>query len=162
MYAHGAAKTRGVLGRSFGVRLLTILSQVLGVKLKPGMPEPNGNSASRLDRIEAAIDLLINDHLAFRDEHRSLLRAQVLLTGTVEGLTARLDALTTTVDALTTTVDALTAKVDQFVEVSTDWKAESDRRMTRVEQNLDEATDKINSLVDLMDRHLKEKHPNSD
>jgi hypothetical protein len=34
---------------------------------------------SRLDRIEAALELMIGDHEDFRQEHKQLLKAQVLL-----------------------------------------------------------------------------------
>ena len=39
-----------------------------------------GEGRSRLDRIEAALELLIADHEQFRQEHKLLLTAQVLLT----------------------------------------------------------------------------------
>jgi hypothetical protein len=42
------------------------------------MPENNGTS--RLDRIERALELLVDDHVQFREEHKLLLTAQVLLT----------------------------------------------------------------------------------
>ena len=42
------------------------------------MASHNGND--RLDRIEHALELLIDDHVLFRDEHKKLLTAQVLLT----------------------------------------------------------------------------------
>jgi len=46
-------------------------------------PEQNGHGNSRLDRLENLMDLLITDHLAFTDEHKKLLTAQVVLTATV-------------------------------------------------------------------------------
>lgn len=42
------------------------------------MPEPNGTN--RLDRIERALELLVDDHVQFREEHKQLLTAQVVLT----------------------------------------------------------------------------------
>jgi hypothetical protein len=42
----------------------------------------NGQERSaneRLDRMEATLNLLINDHVQFREEHRMLLQSQVLL-----------------------------------------------------------------------------------
>jgi hypothetical protein len=36
---------------------------------------------SRLDRLEGLMALLIEDHVQFREEHKHLLTAQVLLTG---------------------------------------------------------------------------------
>jgi hypothetical protein len=39
----------------------------------------NGYTNPRMDRIEKALELFIADHEAFRDEHKKLLTAQVLL-----------------------------------------------------------------------------------
>jgi hypothetical protein len=42
----------------------------------------NGQERSaneRLDRMEATLNLLINDHVQFREEHKMLLQSQVLL-----------------------------------------------------------------------------------
>ena len=49
--------------------------------------EQNGHGLSRLDRMEGLMELLIDDHLKFRDEHKSLLTSQVLLTEQVGKLT---------------------------------------------------------------------------
>ena len=46
----------------------------------------NENGANRLDRIEKALELLIDDHVLFREEHKSLLTAQVLLTDSMREL----------------------------------------------------------------------------
>lgn len=40
----------------------------------------NENGTGRLDRIEKALELLIADHVQFREEHQQLLTAQVVLT----------------------------------------------------------------------------------
>jgi hypothetical protein len=42
--------------------------------------EHNGHGPSRLDRMEGLMQLLIDDHLKFSDEHNRLLTAQVILT----------------------------------------------------------------------------------
>jgi hypothetical protein len=42
--------------------------------------EQNGHSLSRLDRMEGLMQLLIDDHLKFSDEHNRLLTAQIVLT----------------------------------------------------------------------------------
>jgi chromosome segregation ATPase len=55
------------------------------------MPESNGTA--RLDRIERALELLIDDHVQFREEHKQLLTAQVVLTDRLDKLTGRLDQL---------------------------------------------------------------------
>ena len=45
----------------------------------PGTHE-NGSGESRLDRLEGLMALLIEDHVQFREEHKHLLTAQVVLT----------------------------------------------------------------------------------
>jgi len=48
------------------------------------MAEPNGTG--RLDRIEKALEMLIDDHVQFREEHKQLLTAQVVLTDRLDRL----------------------------------------------------------------------------
>lgn len=68
---------------------------------------PGSNGSDRLDRIEAALDMLIADHVKSAEEHKQLLRAQVVLTDTVQKLAEaqrhtddRLNALISVVDDL--------------------------------------------------------------
>jgi ribosomal protein L16 Arg81 hydroxylase len=49
--------------------------------------ELNGNNKSHLDRIEELLHVLVNEHIDFREEHRHLLKAQVLLYDSVQKLT---------------------------------------------------------------------------
>jgi tetrahydromethanopterin S-methyltransferase subunit G len=71
------------------------------------MAEANGHqdNLSRLDRIERAIEHVIGEHEKFIDDHRLLLRAQVVLTD-------RLDKLAVTVGEIGGKLDALIAVVD--------------------------------------------------
>jgi seryl-tRNA synthetase len=83
--------------------------------------EQNGHGLSRLDRMEGLMQLLIDDHLKFRDDLRQLLTAQVVqgdridkmveaqkqmvetqkqLEETQQDAQERLDALILTVDDL--------------------------------------------------------------
>lgn len=55
------------------------------------MAEQNGSS--RMDRIERALELLISDHVQFREEHKALLTSQILLTDKVDKLSDELKAL---------------------------------------------------------------------
>jgi hypothetical protein len=52
---------------------------------------PDNNGTARLDRIERVLELLIDDHVQFREEHKQLLTAQVVLTDRLDKLTDRLD-----------------------------------------------------------------------
>ena len=45
---------------------------------------PNENGTARLDRIERALELLIDDHVQFQQEHKQLLTAQIVLTDRVD------------------------------------------------------------------------------
>jgi hypothetical protein len=55
--------------------------------------EGNGQNQSRLDRMEGLMQLLIDDHLKFSDEHNKLLTAQVVLTDRVDKLTVTVQEL---------------------------------------------------------------------
>jgi len=75
----------------------------------------NGHGESRLDRMERLMELLIQDHLAFRDEHRQLLTAQVVLTDRVDKLGQRVDKLVENSQRSDERMDALIAVVDGIV-----------------------------------------------
>lgn len=79
------------------------------------MPENNGTA--RLDRIERALELLVDDHVQFREEHKLLLTAQVLLT---EAQTRTEEAQKRTDEklaALAVTVDEVTGKLNALIQV---------------------------------------------
>jgi hypothetical protein len=55
--------------------------------------EQNGQGKSRLDRLEGLMELLIDDHLKFNDEHKRLLTAQVLLAEAQQRAEKRMEQL---------------------------------------------------------------------
>jgi hypothetical protein len=55
--------------------------------------QSNGHDPTRLDRIEGLVEVLVNRHFEFEEEHKKLLIAQVVLTD-------RLDKLAKTVDRM--------------------------------------------------------------
>ena len=63
---------------------------------------------SRLDRLEGLVEVLIDDHIKFSDEHKKLLIAQVVLTDRLDRL---IEAQTHTEERL----NALIAVVDDIV-----------------------------------------------
>ena len=71
------------------------------------MAENNGHqdNVTRLDRIEAAIELMIGEHEAFRAEHKMLLRSQVLLQDSLGALKDRVDEIAGKLDGLIGIVD---------------------------------------------------------
>ena len=82
----------------------------------------DSTGSGRLDRIEAALELLIDDHVQFREEHKHLLTAQVILTDTMDKLGKRVDQLAaaqlkseTRIDHTDATLNALIAVVDDFI-----------------------------------------------
>src|SRR3974377_790796 len=95
----------------------------------------NGHNENRLDRIEAGLEALVRSqaHLlqaqaAIEQEHKNLLRSQVLMQ-------------------------------DELRKFATNTKhrfEDSEARFQRIETNLAEATDKLNALIDWMDRHTRE------
>ena len=53
----------------------------------------NGNTERRLTRLEEFVEVLANEHVAFAEEHRRLLTAQVVLTDRMDKLAVRMDIL---------------------------------------------------------------------
>ena len=84
----------------------------------PGTHE-NGSSESRLDRLEGLMALLIEDHVQFREEHKQLLAAQVVLTDRVDKLAITLDTAVKELSAAQRHTDerlnALIAVVDDVI-----------------------------------------------
>lgn len=60
----------------------------------------NGASSDRLDRIEGIIEAVANRQAALEQEHALLLRAQVVMTETVDKLGKRVDDLGVKIDRL--------------------------------------------------------------
>jgi hypothetical protein len=46
--------------------------------------ESNGDNKNRLDRVEELLEVLVNEHIQFHEEHRQLLKAQVILYDTTQ------------------------------------------------------------------------------
>ena len=55
--------------------------------------EQNGHGMSRLDRMEGLMQLLIDDHLKFSDEHNRLLTAQIVLGDRMDKLAQTMQEL---------------------------------------------------------------------
>ena len=98
--------------------------------------EPNGhesNGQKRLNRIERALELMLDDHILFREEHKHLLTAQLLLTGSLEKLSDDLRRLTQRVDGLTERVDKLAVSVTEMRQGIDQMREHFDMRLRRVE-----------------------------
>ena len=79
------------------------------------MPENNGTA--RLDRIERALELLVDDHVQFREEHKLLLTAQILLTEAQKRTDEALKRTDEKLAALAVTVDEVTGKLNALIQV---------------------------------------------
>jgi len=71
------------------------------------MAEGNGqqDNLSRLDRIERAMEHIIDEHEAFRAEHKMLLRAQILHQEALQKQRENLDQLGSKIDLMVNGID---------------------------------------------------------
>jgi hypothetical protein len=79
------------------------------------VPEQNGNRHTRLDRIERALELMIDDHERFRRDLQQLLTAQVLQKDALEQQAKLSEQHTQQILALREKDAALDARVDSLV-----------------------------------------------
>ena len=83
------------------------------------MPGAHENGSARLDRLEGLMAMLIEDHVQFREEHKQLLTAQILLTDRVDKLALTLDTAIKELSASQRHIDerlnALITVVDDLV-----------------------------------------------
>jgi len=105
--------------------------------------EQNGQNNPRLDRLEKLMDLLITDHLAFSDEHKRLLTAQVVLT---DGL------------------DKLAAGMRELAEAQKDTDARlkelAERTDARLKELAEHTDGQIGVLVQMMDEFIRRRGEN--
>jgi hypothetical protein len=97
------------------------------------MPEPNGNQGklSRFDRIEVAIEHIINEHEKFVDEHLRLLTAQVIMVDSVAKLSSNMDTMD---ERLGRRVDQIGVSLDAFINASDRNHREYHERLQRLEE----------------------------
>jgi len=79
------------------------------------MAENNGqqDNLSRLDRIEAAMEHMVDEHEAFRAEHKMLLRSQVVLQESLRTLKDHVDEIGGKLNGVIGAVDDLIRVVDR-------------------------------------------------
>jgi len=83
--------------------------------------EGNGQGKSRLDRLEGLTQLLIEDHLKFRDDLRQLLTAQVVLTDRVDKLAITVQELAEKQKELTDSEKHTDDRLNALIHVVDDW-----------------------------------------
>ena len=59
--------------------------------------QPNGSGQSRLDRMEGLMNMLIEDHVRFDEEHKRLLTAQVIMTDRIDKLAIEVETTSVSV-----------------------------------------------------------------
>jgi hypothetical protein len=92
------------------------------------MPASNGHDETRLDRIEAALEALVRSQSHLLESQSTLEQGHK---------------------------DLLRSQVLMQDELR-QFGSKAEARFQRIETKLEEATDKINGLIDLMDRHLRD------
>jgi CII-binding regulator of phage lambda lysogenization HflD len=82
----------------------------------------NGHDPTRLDRLEGLVEVLVNRHLEFEEEHKRLLIAQVVLNDQLQRLGERVNRLDEKLDRVAEfqkhsdeRLDALIAIVDEVI-----------------------------------------------
>jgi len=72
----------------------------------------SGHDPTRLDRLEGLVEVLLNRHIEFEEEHKRLLTAQVVLTDRLDKLTQKVDRIAEVQAETTDKLNALIAIVD--------------------------------------------------
>jgi hypothetical protein len=124
--------------------------------------EQNGHGMSRLDRMEGLMQLLIDDHLKFSDEHKSLLTSQILLTDRMGKLVGTVDTLTGETGTLAETIRQIAESQMELAE-SQKGLAESQKGLAESQKELSEAQkhtdERMNALIAIVDDLIR-KRPN--
>jgi hypothetical protein len=77
--------------------------------------DQNGYKNPRMDRIERTLEMLVADHVAFRDEHKQLLTSQILLTDQMDKLTGTMQELAESQKATDGRMTVLIGMMDTFI-----------------------------------------------
>ena len=93
------------------------------------------------------MELLIDDHLKFSDEHKRLLTAQIVLTDRTDKLTGTMDQLASTTDELAGKMDELTGKMDELTG-KMDKLAGTMQELAEAQRHTDE---RLNALISVVD-----------
>lgn len=100
------------------------------------MSEGNGQQESgneRLNRIERALELILNDHIEFREEHKLLLTAQVQMQGGLEDLRKGMDDMRKGMDDMRKGMDDLRKTVSVLTTNVEAMRQNFDDRLKRLE-----------------------------
>jgi hypothetical protein len=115
--------------------------------------EPNGQSASRLDRMEGLMQLLIDDHLKFNDEHKSLLTSQILLTDRMGKLVGTMETFAGELGELAATIQQV-AESQKKLSVSQKELADAQKELAETQKHTDE---RMNALIAIVDDLIRRR-----
>jgi ABC-type transporter Mla subunit MlaD len=122
--------------------------------------EQNGHETSRLDRVEGLMELLINDHLKFNEEHKSLLTSQVLLTDQMGKLVGTMGKLAGTMGTFAGMMEAVEEKLEKLAGITREV-AESQKDLSRSQKELSEAQkhtdERMNALIAVVDDLIRNR-----
>jgi septal ring factor EnvC (AmiA/AmiB activator) len=129
--------------------------------------EQNSHGMSRLDRMEGLMQLLIDDHLKFNDEHKSLLTSQILLTdrmgklvGTMETFAGELGELAVTIHQVAESQKELSVSQKELAGAQKELAgaqkelAEAQKELAEAQKHTDE---RMNALIAVVDDLIRRR-----
>jgi hypothetical protein len=108
--------------------------------------EQNGHGMSRLDRMEGLMQLLIDDHLKFTDEHKALLTSQILLTDQMGKLTDQMGTLVGTMGTFAGTMKTVEEELEKLAGIT--------REVAEAQKHTDE---RMNALIAVVDDLIRNR-----
>jgi len=94
------------------------------------MGNGNEDNRSRLDRIEAALELIIGEHEQFRAEHKMLLKSQVLMQDAMDKMHEEMER---GFAKFREQFDEVTGKLNGLIGVVDQMREHFDARLRRLE-----------------------------
>lgn len=107
----------------------------------------NGSDSGRLDRVEKLLERLVEDHLVFRDEHRQLLKAQVILTDIVQKQAETMNTFRETLNTFRETLGTFQGTLGTLQE----GMRVLDRKMAELAEAQKNADDRMAALIVTVD-----------
>jgi hypothetical protein len=128
------------------------------------MSETNGQSKSRLDRIEEMIERQerANEaaHALFQEDDKRLLTAQILMNGAMQKTNETVGRLMATVEKTNEAVDKLMVTVEKTNEAAKETAQEFWKAIKTLELKMEETTEKLDALIETVDGIIR-KPPDS-
>lgn len=141
----------------------------------------NGDDPSRLDRLEGLVEVLVNRHIDFEDEHKRLLTAQVVLTDRLDRMAedeaefraemrhrhkladerlSRIEEMTRENAELIRRTEERQKKTDEQLKKTDEQLKRTDEQLKRTDAQLQRTDKRVNALttsVALIYRHTRKR-----